>query len=462
MKSNKFFSIVSVLPLLFIFVACSVSSTTQPTEQILSTAVEISPRPTEVVSTGVMPESVTATIEKPTAYSLPTAESSQVAQPTLPAYSGSYQVHFVDVGQGDSELIITPNKKTILIDGGEQGTGIVSYLKSIGVNQIDVMVNTHPHSDHFGGLVDIFNSGMPVKEVITNGRATNTELFNQFLDDIDKSKAEYVEAQRGDKFSVDGMDFYVVSPTKDYTSDDVNNTSLVIWMKYDGVSFLFTGDQAFDAENNLLASGINIKADFLKVGHHGSATSTSDAFIQAVAPKVAIYSAGVNNQFNLPSPETIARLSAFVPAIYGTDKNGTIIVTVNPEGYKITLEKGSPAAGTTTTQTGQQVVPTATQSASVGRNLSLTILSVTNPASKGTQATLTAQTIPGANCTITVYYKSGASKATGLEPQVADSSGFVKWTWKVGTITTSGTWKIVVTANDGKNTVTQETNFEVK
>jgi beta-lactamase superfamily II metal-dependent hydrolase len=462
MKSNKFISVINVLPLLLIFVACSASSTTQPTELSLSNAVEMSPGPAEVVSTAVMPEMVTATIEKPTAYSLPTAESSQVVQPTLPTDGGSYQVHFVDVGQGDSELIITPNKKTILIDGGEQGTGIVSYLKSVGVNQIDVMVNTHPHSDHFGGLVDIFNSGMPVKEVITNGRAANTELFNQFLDDIDKSKAEYVEAQRGDKFSVDGLDFYVVSPTKDYTSDDVNNTSLVIWMKYDGVSFLFTGDQAFDAENNLLASGINIKADFLKVGHHGSATSTSDAFIQAVAPKVAIYSAGVNNQFNLPSPETIARLSAYVPAIYGTDKNGTIIVTVNPEGYKITLGRGFPVAGTTATQTGQQVIPTATQSALVGRNLSLSILSVTNPASKGTQATLTAQTIPGANCTITVYYKSGASKASGLEPQVADSSGFVKWTWKVATITTAGTWKIVVTANDGKNTVTQETNFEVK
>jgi len=462
LKNKRLILIIGILLLLCICAICSVSLSTQNFDKNSSTATVGVSESTEIFAIPLKTETATATIVATTAIPSPTVETIQVVQPTLPTGRDSYQVHFVDVGQGDSELIITPNKKTILIDGGEQGTGIVSYLKSVGVNQIDVMVNTHPHSDHYGGLIDIFNSGMPVKKVITNGRSANTELFNQFLDDIISSNAEYVEAQRGDKFSVDGMDFYVVSPTKDYTSDDVNNTSLVIWMKYNGTSFLFTGDQSFDAENNLLASGININADILKVGHHGSGSATSVAFLRAVSPQVAIYSAGINNQYNDPSPETIARLKTNVPIVYGTDTNGTIIVTVNSDGYKITLGKGFPVSETIVPQTGPQIIPTETQSATSSQDLFLTILSVTNPASKGTQATLTAQTIPGANCTITVYYKSGPSKATGLESQVADSSGIVKWTWKVATITTAGTWKIVVTANDGKHTVTQETNFEVK
>jgi beta-lactamase superfamily II metal-dependent hydrolase len=482
MKSKKNTTIFVIALLLFSCLcdSCSVSTpvTTNPTSlsatvtlsqptTVETTVVEstklavptLSPTSTEVIEQTVQPTSI--------ALSSPTVEASQVVQPGTSTSDGFYQVHFVDLGQGDSELILTPNKKVVLIDGGEQGTGIVSYLQSFGVTQIDVIVNTHPHSDHFGGLVDIFKSDIPVKKVITNGRASNTELFNQFLDGIANTKAEYVEAQRGDKFTIDGMEFDVVSPTKDYTSDDVNNTSLVIWMKYNGVSFLFTGDQAFDAENNLLASGQNLKADFLKVGHNGSATSTSEAFLQAVSAKVAVYSAGVNNQYHLPSPDTIARLSASVSAVYGTDKDGTVVVTVNPDGYKITFGKsdgrGPPAVVVpTAVQPVQQVVPTDVQPAPVGQNLFLTIASVTSPIARGGSATLIAQTIPGANCTIKVNYKSGASKASGLAAQTADSSGQVSWTWKVASNTTPGTWRIVVTASDGKTTITQEGNFTVQ
>ncbi len=229
-------------------------------------------------------------------------------------------------------------------------------------------------------------------------------------------------------------------------------------MKYNGVSFLFVGDQAFDAEDNLLASGINIKSDILKVGHHGSATSTSAEFIKAVSPQVAIYSAGVGNPYHHPSPDTISRLSASIPNVYGTDKNGTIIVMVNPDGYKITTGKNNgrdPPVNPTPTQAGKVVVPPVSSG-------SLTIVSVTNPVSKGGNAILTAQTAPGANCTITVYYKSGASKASGLAPKVADGSGVVSWTWKVASNTTAGTWRIVVTSNDGQTDSTQETTFTVK
>ncbi len=218
----KFFTVI----LFFALVACSVSTPTIPIAQVLPTlpplssstanvlpAIEYTATATSTATAKtVKVVSPTLTAEEPTNLPSATATSKPIVQTVNVPSGGSYQVHFVDVGQGDSELIITPNKNVVLIDGGEQNTGIVSYLKSVGVTQIDVMVATHPHSDHIGGLVDIFKSGMSVKKVITNGRAANSGIFNSFLDGIANAKAEYVEAQRGDKFVVDGMEFDVVSP----------------------------------------------------------------------------------------------------------------------------------------------------------------------------------------------------------------------------------------------------------
>lgn len=370
-----------------------------------------------------------------------------------------YSVHFIDIGQGDAELIITPNKKTILIDGGEEGTGILDYLNGIGVTQIDVMVATHPHSDHIGGLVDLFESSFPVKKVITSGWAANTNLFEKFLDGIESSKAEYVEVQRGDTFVIDGMTFYVVSPTKDYISDNVNNMSLVILMKENGVSFLFTGDQAFDAEENLLSSGIDINADFLKVGHHGSSTSTSDAFLNAVSPKIAIYSAGIGNKYNHPSDDAISRLKNVVQTIYGTDKDGTIVVNVLNGKYNIETGKGINVPMVAVPSESAIIENTPSTS---NDSFSLDVISVTSPVIKGNDATLTIKTMPGAKCTIAVYYKSGISKTSGLEDKVADSNGMVSWNWTVSTKTSSGTWNIVITADNEKETLIKKTTFTVK
>lgn len=267
---------------------------------------------------------------------------------------------------------------------------------------------------------------------------------------LPNAEAEYVEVKQGDTLPFAGMTFQVLNPYTT-TGDDLNNNSVVLRLVYGQVSFLFTGDAQQDAEARMIADGFPLKADILKVGHHGSHTSSSEAFLAQVKPVVAIYSAGAGNTYGHPHAETIAALNAVGAKIYGTDQNGTISVTTEGNTYEINVAKE-------TAQAPPAVVPPAAQNAP----LSLEIASVTSPIAPGGRATLTAKTLPGADCTITVYYKSGPSKAKGLNPQTADVNGDVSWSWTVGSNTTPGNWRIVVTASANGETVTQETTFTVQ
>ena len=352
-------------------------------------------------------------------------------------------VHFIDVGQGNSILIQAPYGQTILIDGGDTNTGIVQYLKSLGVQRIDLMIATHPHADHIGGLVQVLQS-FPVSKVVTNGELYTTSVYEQFLDAITAAKADYIELKRGDVLSQGGLDFHCLSPVTP-TNSDPNENSLVLQFTYGKTTFLLMGDAGAATESDLLSSHLLSKVDILKVGHHGSTSGTTPAFLNVIKPDLAIYSAGLNNPFGHPAPQTIAALQAVDATIYGTDRNGTILVTADLNGYT-----AKPARLTST--------PTPTRAATVPVSFGLTISSVTSPVSRGSNVTLSAKTSPGASCTITVNYKSGPSKASGLGPKTADSSGVVSWTWKVGSGTTLGTWPISVTCNG----VTQTTTFTVR
>jgi competence protein ComEC len=244
------------------------------------------------------------------------------------------QVHFIDVGMGDSELIVTPDKKTILIDGGEQDSGIVDYLHSIGIGAIDILIASHAHSDHIGGLVDVMQA-FPVSNVITNGRSYSTTTFEYFLSGITTAKASYTEVSRGSSISIDGITLKVLSPDKTSTGDDVNETSLMIRMECGGVAFLFTGDAGETSEYLTTQAGMDVQADVLKVGHHGSSTSSGSAFLDSVQPSVAILSVGKDNDLNLPNPDTISHLLAKGIRIFRTDEDGTIVVTAEDGKYTI-------------------------------------------------------------------------------------------------------------------------------
>lgn len=362
------------------------------------------------------------------------------------------EVDFIDVGQGDAILIQSSDGMTVVIDGGEQGSGELSYLQSKHVGHVDLMVATHPHSDHIGGLVDVLGS-IPVTKVVTNGQPNTTGVYEKFLDGIANAKAEYIEAKRGDTLQAGSLSFQVLSPVS-AASGDINNNSLVVRLVVGKVVFLFTGDAQTDAETSMVAANLPLNADILKVGHHGSRTSSSLAFLNQVKPAVAVYMAGVNNSYGHRHPETIASLKTVGAQIYGTDINGTVSVTTDGNTYQITASKIEPKA--------EQSTVTSAPTAGSSGQLTLTIASVTSPIKPGATATLNAATSAGASCAITVNYKSGPSKASGLGPKVADSTGNVSWSWKVGATTTPGTWRIVVKCSQGGSDVIQETTFTVQ
>jgi len=382
---------------------------------------------------------------------------------TFAAPSGTLQVHYIDVGQGDSELIISPEGKVMMIDGGESGSGALAYLQARGITHIDLMVATHPHSDHIGGLVDILDA-LPVSEVVTNGTPTTTAVYEHFLDGIKKDKAVYKEAKRGDTLTLGSLNFSVLNPTGP-GGPDLNDGSLVLRLVYRQVSFLFTGDAGQPAEAEMLAAHEDVSAQILKVGHHGSSSASSPAFLAAVHPQVAVYSCGLGNSFGHPAAVTLADLADVGATVYGTDVNGTVVVTSDGSTYQVQCEKGGPrgppSAGETESTTGTSTpAPTLTTQVFSGP-LSLSAVSLTSPTARGSLASLTIQTAPGAPCTITVIYKSGPSSASGLGPQTADDDGNVTWQWKVGSGTTPGTWKITVTATTGGKTKTINIPFVV-
>lgn len=257
------------------------------------------------------------------------------------ASSGSadcYQVHFIDVGMGDSELIVTPHKKTILIDGGERGSGVVDYIKSIGVDRIDLMILSHPHSDHMGGLIDVLQV-FPVGKVITNGRSYSTSTYDDFLGEVIRSKAEFIEVNRGDSIALDGIKLFVISPDKSFPTDDMNESSLMLRMESNGKAILFAGDAGETSEYLAEKAGYDLRSDILKVGHHGSGSSTSEPFLKYVSPDIAIVSVGKNNDFDLPNPDTLTRLKSNGIQLFRTDKDGTIIFTFTNGKFVLTTEK---------------------------------------------------------------------------------------------------------------------------
>ncbi|WP_176762071.1 ComEC/Rec2 family competence protein [Natronincola ferrireducens] len=249
---------------------------------------------------------------------------------------GVLSLHFIDVGQGDSILIKTPNDKTLLIDGGEPSAGknVTSYLRKNKVKKIDILIATHPHADHIGGLVDVVNN-FPIDKFYMPKKAHTSKTYEKLLQTVKDNNLKVTAATNDIVVELDeDIILYFLGPMKDY-GDNLNMWSVILKMDYKDKSFLFTGDLEYLGEKDLIQEYPRsfLQAQVLKVGHHGSNTSTCGEFLEVVNPKVAVISAGSNNPYGHPHQEVLEGLTKFPVAIYRTDKQGTIVI--KSDGHRI-------------------------------------------------------------------------------------------------------------------------------
>jgi len=259
-----------------------------------------------------------------------TPEEEEVVPASIPTIR-ELEVHFIDVGQGDS-ILVDLGEIEILIDGGGKSPGVTAYLNNYVDGRLEVMVATHPHADHIGGLIAVLDA-FDVEEIWLNGDSTTSQTYAQFMAAVQGEGAEVRIGSRGEEIDVDELAFTILNPTT--LAGTTNNNSIVLSLSYGEIDFLFTGDAEQEAESTMLAAGIVPDVEVLKVGHHGSRTSSSQAFLATAVPEVTIYMAGEGNRYGHPHEETIAALTELGVEIYGTDINGTIIVTTNGTTYNV-------------------------------------------------------------------------------------------------------------------------------
>jgi len=233
------------------------------------------------------------------------------------------KVYFFDVGQADSILVVNDGK-TMLIDAGNNDDGeiLVSYIKTLGISKIDVLVGTHPHEDHIGGLDDIINA-FEIGKIYMPKVQTNTKTFEDVLDAISQKNLKITTPKIGDTFKIGDADLEIMSIGDDKTN--LNSTSIVIRMVYNNISYLFTGDM----ENVNESARKWPQTDILKVAHHGSRTSSAENFLKQIMPKIAVIQVGVDNSYGHPHDIILKRLQKLNIPVYRNDQKQTILITQN-------------------------------------------------------------------------------------------------------------------------------------
>jgi beta-lactamase superfamily II metal-dependent hydrolase len=285
-------------------------------------------------------------------------------------------ISFLDVGQGDSELLQF-NGKSMLIDGSTQdmGSRVECYLKERGVSSLDLVVATHPHEDHIGGLLTVLND-FPVRQILDSGEVHTSPTFESYLNLIDRKNISFEVAERGQTINLDpDLEIEVLSPSATHFPDDLNQNSVVLKVNYENVSFLFAGDAGTEAENSLLSSGYDLDADVLKVGHHGSSSASSTAFLNAVTPFASVIEVGAGNDYGHPTQRTLNALKRTGSAIYRTDLDGNIVVTTDGESITVTTGRSS-CSSTAPSSTSSAIAPTSTQPATATAAVQVTSSSV--------------------------------------------------------------------------------------
>ncbi|MGI6580123.1 MAG: ComEC/Rec2 family competence protein [Saccharofermentanales bacterium] len=253
---------------------------------------------------------------------------------TEPEHLEIMEIHFLDVGQGES-ILIKYGCYNMLIDGGTTDQSCHAYLQDQNVDYIDYVIATHPHEDHIGGLIDVVDK-IEIDTIIMPNVTHTSFLFDNFITYVAFSEAKVLQPHAGDKYDFGDASFTIIAPNSDYY-EDLNNYSIVLKLEHGENSFLFTGDIEALSESEIINSKQDITADVLKVAHHGSNTSTSDQFIKLAAPSSALISCAQDNAYGYPDLEVLQRLIDNNVNIYRTDLQGTVILL--SDGKNITFSQ---------------------------------------------------------------------------------------------------------------------------
>lgn len=264
-----------------------------------------------IIDTSVV--DTTSKIKKDTEISEKVAQNIQID-------SSKLNILFFDVGQADCILILNKGK-SVLIDAGNSGDGelVVNGIKALGIEKIDYVIGTHVHEDHIGGMSDIVNSFDIGEFYLPYNETTTTTYYKKLLTSLIEKKESIVEINVGDKFAIEDAKFEVMA-VDNSELENANNTSIVLELEYGNQKYLFMGDAETEVEEARKWNDV----DVLKVGHHGSNTSTSQEFLNQVLPEISVISVGEGNSYGLPKDKILTRLEKIGTTIYRTDKDGTI------------------------------------------------------------------------------------------------------------------------------------------
>lgn len=257
-------------------------------------------------------------------------------------YNGKLTIDFIDVGQGDAILINSPKGLTMLIDAGDNSEEdyMVQYLQDKGIRRLDYVIGTHPHADHIGGLDKVILN-FDIGEIYMPKVSHTTKTFEDVLLAVKEKGYKVKTAKAGVNLDLgEGVKTQMIAPVSD-TYSNINDYSAVIRLSYGEISFLFTGDAEKTSEYEMVDGNYPVKATVLKVGHHGSVTSTTDEFLKAVNPTFGVISSEKDNSYGHPHKEVVEKLEDANVTIYNTQKDGTIIAVTDGENIEWTTEGSS-------------------------------------------------------------------------------------------------------------------------
>ena len=251
--------------------------------------------------------------------------------------NSNLKVYFIDIGQGDA-ILLDQGTTEVLIDAGGTLPGVLPYLQQYVDGSLEIMVATHAHADHIGGLIEVLNF-YQVGQIWYSGDTSTSKTYNNFMTAVNSEGAAVHIGSRGDTIQAGNLLVVVMNPES--PSGTSNNNSLVLWLKYGNVDFLFEGDAEQEAEAKMLiAPNILLpEVEILKLGHHASRTASSPAFLAVIRPVVTIYMAGIGNTYKHPHQETLTNLINTGAIIYGTDVNGNIKIETDGQNYTVQLER---------------------------------------------------------------------------------------------------------------------------